>query len=586
MPKEFNAAPYYDDYDESKNYHKIIFNPNATLQSRELTQLQSVIQNQVERLSNFTFENGAMVIPGNISYIGNSICVKIDKLYNGLSVANYIGTMTDKIVVGSDTNVRAKIYHSGVDLDSAYVFISYISGGIDSFGTHHAEFVQGETLTLLDKSNSINVSNEEEFYSYGSLATVNAGVYYFNGYFVENQKQTITIDRYSTEPSCQIGFNVEIQSVSSIDDESLTDNSSGFNNPVAIGADRMKIDLVLSKHDYFSTLTNIKFISLLRVKDGTIQSIVNKTQLSRMGDLLAKRTYEESGDYLVKPFKYELFDYRDNRRGEWVGKTAYLAGDICQIEANGNVLTLMALSDGISSSVKPKESIGIIKDGSLRWVVTSKPYYNKGYASPSNTDTLEQHMENADLGVLKISGGQAYLRGKDVDLRSGFKTVVFTKARDSKKMDPFYVESPVGQYLLVTKVIGLPVITTVDETNYALKTHNILDQGGGVIGSCKVRNFEFHASSKYIFDNNTFSVYKIHVFDILFLNGKSLGNDAAYIGSKDGTFLAMITGDLLQLPGFINRSTNIGNDNIFAGTGNVLNNHLKVRDKIYVKENV
>jgi hypothetical protein len=46
---DFNAAPYYDDFDEQKNYHRVLFRPSVPIQARELTQLQSILQNQVER---------------------------------------------------------------------------------------------------------------------------------------------------------------------------------------------------------------------------------------------------------------------------------------------------------------------------------------------------------------------------------------------------------------------------------------------------------------------------------------------------------------------------------------------------------
>ena len=48
---DLNISPYYDDYDESKNYQKVLFRAGRPLQARELTQSQSILQNQVQRLS-------------------------------------------------------------------------------------------------------------------------------------------------------------------------------------------------------------------------------------------------------------------------------------------------------------------------------------------------------------------------------------------------------------------------------------------------------------------------------------------------------------------------------------------------------
>ena len=51
MPEkvDLNVSPYYDDYDEDKKYHKVLYRPSRPIQARELTQGQSILQNQIER---------------------------------------------------------------------------------------------------------------------------------------------------------------------------------------------------------------------------------------------------------------------------------------------------------------------------------------------------------------------------------------------------------------------------------------------------------------------------------------------------------------------------------------------------------
>ena len=60
-----NTAPYYDDFDEDDNFQRILFRPGFAIQARELTQLQSILQNQIEQHGRHTFRDGAMVIPGH-----------------------------------------------------------------------------------------------------------------------------------------------------------------------------------------------------------------------------------------------------------------------------------------------------------------------------------------------------------------------------------------------------------------------------------------------------------------------------------------------------------------------------------------
>ena len=76
-PTDFNLTPYFDDFNEDKKFHRILFRPAYAVQARELTQSQTILQNQLERLSDHIFKQGAMVIPGQISYDLNYYSVKL-----------------------------------------------------------------------------------------------------------------------------------------------------------------------------------------------------------------------------------------------------------------------------------------------------------------------------------------------------------------------------------------------------------------------------------------------------------------------------------------------------------------------------
>ena len=49
MAQDFNVYPYYDDFAGDKNFHKVLFKPGAAVQARELTQLQTILQDQIEK---------------------------------------------------------------------------------------------------------------------------------------------------------------------------------------------------------------------------------------------------------------------------------------------------------------------------------------------------------------------------------------------------------------------------------------------------------------------------------------------------------------------------------------------------------
>ena len=63
-----NINPYFDDFDSTKNFYKVLFNPAKPVQSRELNTIQSILQNQIESFGSHIFKEGSMVIPGGVSY--------------------------------------------------------------------------------------------------------------------------------------------------------------------------------------------------------------------------------------------------------------------------------------------------------------------------------------------------------------------------------------------------------------------------------------------------------------------------------------------------------------------------------------
>ena len=65
---DLNVSPYYDDFDENDNFHRVLFRPGYSIQARELTTLQSILQGQIEQHGKHMFKEGTVVIPGQLSY--------------------------------------------------------------------------------------------------------------------------------------------------------------------------------------------------------------------------------------------------------------------------------------------------------------------------------------------------------------------------------------------------------------------------------------------------------------------------------------------------------------------------------------
>ena len=75
MAISFNVEPYWDDFESvasgntlspKEQYQRILFRPGKAIQARELTQLQTTLQNQVSAHGDHTFKDGSVVVPGAV----------------------------------------------------------------------------------------------------------------------------------------------------------------------------------------------------------------------------------------------------------------------------------------------------------------------------------------------------------------------------------------------------------------------------------------------------------------------------------------------------------------------------------------
>ena len=74
---DLSGSPYFDNFDESKNFHKILFRPSVAVQTREINQIQSIFQNQLERFGDNIYKQGTIISGCNFSYHPTVPYVKI-----------------------------------------------------------------------------------------------------------------------------------------------------------------------------------------------------------------------------------------------------------------------------------------------------------------------------------------------------------------------------------------------------------------------------------------------------------------------------------------------------------------------------
>lgn len=171
---DFNVSPYFDDFTESKKFHRVMYRPAYAVQARELTTQQTLLQNQIEKFGDHMFKHGAMVIPGQISYDPNYFAVKLTSFNGTLSLYN-ANTLTGG-TSGVVADVVGYVATDGTDPDT--LFVKYRTSGTDNVSN---TFTDGETITSGQTAASTAVVSTCII---GSAVNIDAGTYYINGFFV------------------------------------------------------------------------------------------------------------------------------------------------------------------------------------------------------------------------------------------------------------------------------------------------------------------------------------------------------------------------------------------------------------------
>ena len=143
-----NVPPYYNDYDPLKNYYQTLFKPGYPVQARELTQLQSVLQNQIEQLASRILATGDQVVGGEFGFDNKVPYVRVSSITQGSTASDFVGFE----LTGEISGVKAKVMFAypqvkdeeGKVTDDVTFQVQYLDSGAKSTS---ATFREGEVLT-------------------------------------------------------------------------------------------------------------------------------------------------------------------------------------------------------------------------------------------------------------------------------------------------------------------------------------------------------------------------------------------------------------------------------------------------------
>ena len=556
MALDFNTEPFFDDYSEDSKFYRVLFRPGYAVQARELTQLQTILQEQVRRHGDHIFKEGSMVIPGQISYDTDLSYVKLVTDVNidltailselvGKEIRNAAGLIAKVVTYTLAETVNG-------EFQPYTLFVKYQNSTQDNAGNNVSFFNPTDTLTPVDGTVGLDVTVADVEginppIGTGCSATIQRGIYYIRKNFVLVQDQTIILDKYTNTPSYRIGLKLTESVVYPEDDETLLDNALGSPNYAAPGAARYKMDLTLTKitedPDQVTATEETDFIDLLRLKNGNAIFKIDRTTYAEIEKTLARRTYDESGDYTLSPFNIQVKNYRNNLRGGWVSGERYIQGDIIKVSSGGiGSWYFVATTSGVAGGTQPTWStyttVDSITDNNISWEHSAYPPFNNGVYTFTAGDssfaqfTLADHIRLDGMLAYCVEAGKAYVRGYEIEKIS----TEFLAAQKSRYLpagsealcDYFGVDSlpavddalsvsktasidlSMGSYVIVDTAAYVPNLQTLPQ----YKLHSAVKASAAdnnVIGYARVRAMEKHTTA---------GQYKLFLFDIKMNVGK------------------------------------------------------------------
>lgn len=579
------AAPYYNDWDETKKYLQMLFVPGRNLQARELTQLQTMLQVQIDRFGSHVFKNGSPVAGGMTTISKKINYVRIDPNAATDDVTDYT-TLKGELLTESATGVTAKVVHvdATVTDDDPYpvLFVEYNAASTD-----------GLTLTFSNSSaltasggNSIEVITSAQVTSLGStlgstaysngnayLVSVDQGIFFIDGFFafVDAHSYALVtttngVRTYTSTPTARVGLQTTKTTVDIGTDSTLGDPASGSSNKSAPGAHRLKFSLELSQKSFTagtSTIANTAdngFIELIRLVSGEIRKQIKYPVYSDLENTLARRTYDESGNYTVRAF-------RGTARQAKYRRTLSIP-TLAEGSAFTASETVTATTGSSSSSSGGAQASGTV----VSWdatnnllvvdIVGTTEFVAGDYIVNSDADTggfiTEVTTEHIDLG---LEPGKAYIFGREHETVAT-EYVTVEKPKTYESLTNISTDCEFGNYFVCDTIDGL-FDTNLQETIYFYSADNSSSSSSSgstaSIGEARIQSITWDGTSYrvYVFDiqlytaNSIASIANIERIEssttnaIAYIddtNGKSSGSTVLYKKEKNSLIFSLGTG--------------------------------------------
>ena len=498
MALNFNVDPYYDDFDPTKNFHRILFKPGYAVQARELTQAQTILQDQIQKFGNGIYQDGSKVTGANIFVDTKIVTAKLTSA-SAAQISSYKGLF----VVGSTSNFIAEVI--GVDIDNYYIKTKPVNVA------NGKAFSSGETLkfytTKIAALSSLNSTVTSSYTDVVATSTTLTRI--VNGTFLDKNLSTSTAN-------VSVGDTVKISSI----------NYKGTVVKV-IDANNLILNLPLTQEVTNLTATITNEISVRSLEVGIDEGVwftngffVRNSASSIIPDALNAYPSVVVGFEVVETI---MDSYSDpSLLDPAIGASNYQAPGADRYVITLNLVSKPYVSDQTVANLTTNKFIelvrvnaGVIEDLNNVPVFSSVSKAIAQAVSDQSGDfvvnpyslLVANSVSAANTVGASISSGKVYLGGSPVE-HIGPTAYVLEKARDTEALLSQDIVTYYGNY---TKVKNLNGSIINFQIGSQVELHNVVFGAANAttkIGTANIRNFDYDSGT----DNNT--EYKAFLFDI------------------------------------------------------------------------
>lgn len=586
---DLNVNPYYDDFDENKDYHRVLFKPAVPLQARELTQLQTILQNQIEKFGQFTFKEGSIVKGCTFTYNRDIKFAKIlDKDSIGLDInVNLYG---EGDFIRNSSNLVARIVDTAGGLqtqnpDLNTLFFNYVNTG-DSGNSQSTAYEAGLEVEVYPAETSISnivftgvpsdvfVSNTDTISVTSDLKGTG---------FLGN---VVTTDNTNIFSSVKVnangtGFSVDdlptatiVASNGGVFTQGNSSSNSTYDLANAISNGQITVTVNLNKtgnvtianSDFVTDSTNSQFNVIgsafqMKVGDGVIFQKGTFQRFSEQDIIVSKYTNRPNeiavGVATTESFVNSSADTSllDNASG-FANENApgadrlklqptLVVNTIPNATSSNNFLKLVEFQHGLPVKMNSNAQLS-----GLGEVIEQRLYEQSGdyVIEPIQVSSEEQLGNTTHLSIV-IGAGIGYNKGKRFEIINPTRVSV-PKATESETIINQEVSINYGNYVIVEELAGTfghdtndrvllmdtayNAVSAANSTTYDLSSGTFTDANttlayvgttGNVVGHARVRAVEQESADP----SKSTSRFNLYLFDIEMNTGKSFAKHAKSI---------------------------------------------------------